>query len=69
MRRVVAAVSADRRAVPPFFEQDVGVVLVRLIATGKIESDRWPVEEHPELAYFRAALFVLIAIISIVSAF
>jgi hypothetical protein len=40
-----------------------------LVALGKIESERWPYEDHPELAYWPAAFFFMMAVVMVVSAF
>ena len=40
-----------------------------LVARGTIETDRWPYDEHPEVAYWPAAGFVFLAIFGIVLAF
>jgi hypothetical protein len=36
-----------------------------LIATRKIESDRWPLDEHPEFAYLPAMMGVIMAVIAL----
>jgi hypothetical protein len=38
-----------------------------LIATGKIETDRWLLDEHPEFAYLPAVRGVIMAILALLA--